>query len=265
MLGRLTDELEALRQYGRVTANTFVSSSSSSSSSCTSASAANNNNNIIAIITPESEAERLRNKTHHEKVSRLTALDALHNVQYGGEEALQFRSLYRSVVNEQRVQREEAERNIREWRGGNSRDLMLGCCSGNDQEVTRGDDELLTTYWEGEGSMKRGVQRIPYDSNELLSYEAMKQLLLVGVDVDDTTKHAEPEVHRTNAKDAQSKGPFDDGIEALCMQIEQLTIDEEDALCTLQPKQLQCYSKNGDLIFWRSSEYSIRENGTTTS
>ena len=290
MGGRLTDELEALRQYGRVTANTFFvasSSSSSSSSSCTDANnAANYNSNIIAIITPESEAERLRNKTYHEKVSRLDALDALRNVKYCGEEALQLRSLYRSVVNEQRVRREEAERNIREWRG-NSKDLMLGGCAVNGEA---GGDELTSSYWEeeelahqeaGEGSMEDGVRRIPYDSNNelLLSYEAMKHLLVrvtarEDIDegstaevynVDDSIVTVEPyEVDKTNAKDAQPKGPLDDVIEALCMQIEQLRIDEEDGSSTLQP-HMQCYSKNGDLIFWsKSSEYSTRENGTTT-
>ena len=48
-MGRLTEELEAVRQYGRVTANTFVASSSSSSTSFTDANNAAANN--IAIIT----------------------------------------------------------------------------------------------------------------------------------------------------------------------------------------------------------------------
>jgi hypothetical protein len=272
-MGRLTEELEAVRQYGRVTANTFVASSSSATSFTDSNNAAANN---IAIITPESEAERLR-RNKHDKDSRRTALHALRNIKYCGEEGpLQYRSLYRNVVNEQRVRREEAERNIREWRQGNrSTDLMLGwCCANNDGEEPTGGEKVTTSYWEEGSSMEDGVR--PYDSSELLSYEAMKQLL-VGVDSHDTTIHhvVEPNLDRTNAKDAQPKGPFDDVIDALCMQIEQLTIDEEVELLTLQQpttkqhqQQLQqCYSKNGDLIFWRSSKYyySIKENGTTTT
>jgi hypothetical protein len=96
----------------------------------------------------------------------------------------------------------------------------------------------------------------------------MKQLL-VGGDGHDTTIHhvVEPNLDRTNAKDAQPKGPFDDVIHALCMQIEQLTIDEEVELQQHQQQLQHCYSKNGDLIFWRSSEYyySIKENGTTST
>jgi hypothetical protein len=151
---------------------------------------------------------------------------------------------------------------------------MLDWWCDNDGEEPTGGEKVTTSYWE-EGSMEDGVR--PYDSSELLSYEAMKQLL-GGVDGHDTTTihHVvEPNLDRTNAKDAQSKGPIDDVIDALCMQIEQLTIDEEVELRTLQQpttkqheQQLQqCYSKNGDLIFWRSSEYyySIRENGTTTT
>jgi hypothetical protein len=98
--------------------------------------------------------------------------------------------------------------------------------------------------------MEDGVRRIPYDSSNelLLSYEAMKHLLVRVTaredidegstaevyDVDDSIVTVEPsEVDKTNAKDAQPKGPLDDVIEALCMQIEQLRIDEEDGSSTL--------------------------------
>ena len=104
----LTDELEALRQSGRVKANSEKLASSA------------------PLPTPEFEAERLRRKVDMEKRSRSEARDALHNARFSGEEAWQFSAPLRKLLLQERARRSEAERNLRDWRQCRDRDLSGG-------------------------------------------------------------------------------------------------------------------------------------------
>ena len=108
----LTDELEALRQIGRVKTNSSKLSSASAPRS-----------------TPESEAERLRQKAASEKAYRNEAYEWLHSARYSGEEAAVVSALYRRLLEERKrrsMERRREETGGVGWGGRNS-----GSGSGN--------------------------------------------------------------------------------------------------------------------------------------
>ena len=108
----LTDELEALRQIGRVKTNSSKLSSASAPRS-----------------TPESEAERLRQKAASEKAYRSEAYEWLHSARHSGEEAAVVSALYRRLLEERKrrsMERRREETGGVGWGGRNS-----GSGSGN--------------------------------------------------------------------------------------------------------------------------------------
>mmetsp|Transcript_120 Transcript_120/g.232 ORF Transcript_120/g.232 Transcript_120/m.232 type:complete len:541 (-) Transcript_120:379-2001(-) len=120
----ITDELEALRQSGRVKAKSATLSTQVSKHGFTS---------------PETEAEQFKRKSLDEKQSRLEAQNAMHK---GGQGASMndLNMLYKKLITDQREKKREAEKNLREWRkqhvgkGGGGEEPMPMPTKADDEE-----------------------------------------------------------------------------------------------------------------------------------